>query len=184
MKQLTRNSFATRHGLYVGLILILISLTLYSTSGVLMAQKGIASWGPTILFITGLYFFTRMFRSQQAAHFDYWASFKTSFLIGFYASVIFSFYLYIMYRYTSDSLRHILLQIQETYQESGLLQESDLENLMKLMERIYTPGLAALSSLIGMVIQTTIISLILAVFLKQKSTLETIGFDKDMNQIE
>ncbi|HON18493.1 MAG TPA: DUF4199 domain-containing protein [Salinivirgaceae bacterium] len=184
MKTSTSNQYAALHGFYVGIMMISVSLVFYLTTGFLISEKGFSSWAPTVLFITGLYFFTRQYRNKFfPTDFSFSSAFKVAFLIGLYADIIITFFYYLLFKYTPELLHQMLLMSQKTFQESGM-SDKELETMMKTLQTFLTPGLAAFSNFFGILIQTTLASLIISIILRRKTQDTTSGYDRDMANIE
>jgi hypothetical protein len=186
-QKISPNMYCAKHGAIVGAVLILLAMIFYSMNGKLNDSESYAGTANTVMLVLGLFFFARKYKTDfSLTFFSYGNAFKISFLIGLYASILVAFFYYLFYKVSPEALNLLLIDYQNAYQATGLYSADELESMMKLLQRFMSPGLMALGSLFGFVIQVTIFSLIVSLFLYRSTPAGQAGtsaFDRDMSKL-
>ncbi|MDD2562833.1 MAG: DUF4199 domain-containing protein [Salinivirgaceae bacterium] len=183
----TLNTYCAKHGAIIGGVLILLAFIFYLKNGKLNDPESYAGTANTIMLVLGLLFFTKKYRDDNKIGFlNFKKAFKISFIIGFYAAILFSFFIYLFYKFSPEAMQQFFLTIQNAYQATGALSGDDIETMLEIAQKLMTPGYVAFTTLFGVTIEISIFSLIIAFFMSRNSLQrkkETSAFDRDMSDL-
>ncbi|MFV0589879.1 MAG: DUF4199 domain-containing protein [Draconibacterium sp.] len=152
-------------GIYIGVVLILLSVILYVTNNIF------ATWASYITYpvlIAGIIYAQLSFRKSLGGEMTYGQAFGVGLLALIFASVISSIYTYLVYAVIDPSLLEQLRIITEQrIIEQGKVPEEQLDMVMEMATKFQKPALMAVMGIVGGAFAGLIISLITAIFTKK-----------------
>ena len=154
------------YGAIIGFALIIYAVLLYITDLSLSRALGYVSY---IIIIVGLYIGIKKFRENEpSGSIKYSRALGVGVLICVFLGFIGAVFTYLQFRFIDpDMISKILEMSEEKLLERGL-SEDMIEMQSKVMMRMLTPGIMALSSFISYIFMGTIFSLIIAAILKKE----------------
>ena len=160
------------YAVIVGFAMIVYSVILYAFD--LSTNKAL-SWISYILLIAGMYIGSTKYKTSFAngGFLSYGKAFQSNFLIGLFASIIFALWTYIFFKFIDNG---IINQLLEKTQESMLegnpnMSEEQMEMAMKYTKIFMRPEAMAIMTLLITTFFSTILSLIVAIFVKKEEPL-------------
>jgi hypothetical protein len=154
------------NGLILGLAGIVYSLIIYFFN--LTFNK---SFGYLFLLITAvlLYYLVRSYRNNYlSGYISYGQAVGAGVVIFLYYSVISAIFMYILYTVIDTGLTDkMLAYVEETMVKKGI-PEASLDKVMAVQKKILRPGIMAPLSIVNNMLAGTIISLIVAIFVRRE----------------
>jgi len=162
------NHMAMSYGLYMGLALILNSVIFYVMGSPFSQISGYISW---VILIAGIALAMRTFKlNNDAAGVNYGQALGLGTLQSLYAALIMAFFSFVLLTLVDKSLMDKFFSFtEEQYLRSGM-SENQADTAMTFIRKMMTPLTYSLSQILGITFMGFIISLILAIFFKKKST--------------
>jgi len=170
-----RIRLASRVGFFLGLILVLQQTVYYLAN---VDFKSNLNYLNYIILIGGLYLGIKELRDKHYNGFiSYGSAVGYGVLVSLFAGIIIACFIFILYSYIDPNLiDKMLVEIENTYIESGALSDDQVDEAVGLMQKMYTPNSLALFSVLGNVFMGLIFSLILGIILRKEDN----SFDKDL----
>jgi len=182
----TLSTHCMKYGAITGAALIVLQLLFFFSTGMFNSSQTYIGLASIILIVASLFYFSKQYRNEFSPDFfSYGSAFKTSFLTGFYASIVVAFFVYVFYKFKPELLIQSLIEIENSFRETGY-SDNEIEMMINLMQSMWSPGLLAFSHLFGETIRVVLFSLIIAIFIKKTNTLsggEVSQFERDMSKI-
>ncbi len=101
---------------------------------------------------------------------QYITSLKAGFLINFWASLILSFFIYLLISYIDPSLRNTYLDYFENYiNQSSSYSDEQINTLLDFYRTFLTPSVISIMELIGKTFMGFLFSLIISIFIVRKN---------------
>jgi hypothetical protein len=159
---------ALKPGLIISAISIGIAIMLWALIEDMDVQKkiGYFSW----IILAGLYYFyAKTYRDKNlSGHITYGKAFNFLFFITLVVSFLTTVYSYILYKFLDTSLiGKILTEAEENLYEQNMPSEK-IEQALEMSSMWITPGIISISALIGTIIFGTVLSLVMAAFVKNE----------------
>lgn len=167
------------YGLYIGIAMTLFSVILYVTGQTTNKVLGYISFP--------IYFGCVLWVQFQYRDKNLNGEISYGQAVGFgVAAMLFSGVITMLYTIIIYNLDPSLVEQLKAVQEQAMLtkgySEEQVEAGMKITEKMMTPGILAISSLIGSVFIGTIISLITSIFVKKQKNED--AFDEAMEEVK
>lgn len=173
-------NIAMTWGLYVALISVSFTTVLYVTDNLFISFR---SWIDTVIFIVGIVFCARAFKSNTPPDepFAYSRALGIGVATSFFASIILGLFYFVLYRYINPSLiDEMQLMQEEVLIESGF-SDQIIEQQIAMKSIFFNPGFMAFQHMFTTVFTGLLISLITSVFTRVKTS---DGFDEAMREID
>jgi len=170
-----RVRLASRLGFFLGLILVLQQTVFYIASVDFKSNWNYINY---IILIGGLYYGIKELRDKHYGGFiNYGTTVGYGVLVSLFAGIIIACYIFILYTFIDPNLiDKMLVEIENAYLETGALTDEQVDEMMVMMQKMYTPNSLSLFSIIGNVFMGLIFSLILGIILRKEDS----SFDKDL----
>lgn len=160
---LWKSSFTS--GIYLGIVLILISVILY------VAGFTFEKWVQFITYpilIAGAVYAQLSYRKSLGGEITYGQSLGVGVMAIVFASVLSSIYVYLLYTVIDPGLMEQLRVVTEQrIVEQGKVSEEQLDTVMNMAMKFQTPPIMAVMGVLGGALIGLIISLITAIFTKK-----------------
>ncbi|MCK3684204.1 DUF4199 domain-containing protein [Maribellus sp. YY47] len=152
-------------GIYIGIVLILISVVMYVTNNMF------ATWASYITYpilIAGIVYAQLNFRKSLGGEMTYGQALGVGILALVFASIVSGIYTYLMYAIIDPSLQEQLRIVSEQkIIEKGTVPEEQLDMVMEMTAKFQKPAVLAVMGILGGAFFGLIISLITAIFTKK-----------------
>ena len=157
---------ASRHGFFLGFALVVMQTIFYLADIKTDSALGYLSY---IILFGGLFLSVRNYRDELNNGFiSYGRSVGYGVVVSLMAGIISSAFVFILYQYIDVTFVDRMLIEAETQLEEQNLSPEQLEMAMEINQKMFTPLVIALMSILGYVFMGTIFSLVVAVFLKKE----------------
>jgi hypothetical protein len=165
---------ASRHGVFLGLAMILMQTIFYLAD--IKSNSGLGYLSYLVL-IGGLFLTIKIFRDQvSGGKLSYGRAVGYGVLVSLLSGIISSVFVFILYSYIDPNLiDKLLLEAEEAMIDQNLPEEQ-LDMAMEMNKKIFTPAFLSLMGILGQVFMGLVFSLVLAVFLKKE---DLNSFEKD-----
>jgi hypothetical protein len=160
------------YGLYLGIALILFSLIMYLLD---VDRESKLMWVSYLIMAGGLFWAMISFRDKINGGFvSYGKAFGTGFWTGLFAAIIGSIFTYIYVTMIDPGMiEEILFKAEEQILESSPnMSDEQLEQALSMTEKFTSPIMITIWGFVANVIFATILSLIIAIFVKREGTIE------------
>jgi hypothetical protein len=159
---------AMNYGLIIGVFLVAFSVIQWSLN--LMLNKTM-SWSIYILMIGCIYIFTKKYRDDHLnGYISYGKALGFSVLSLAFASFIFGFYNFVLYKFIDPGLVDMLIEkSREQMLESNTeLSEEQIDATLSISKKFMTPAALFIGTMLSTVFFGFIISLITSIFVMKK----------------
>lgn len=157
---------ASKHGVFLGIALILIQTIFYLADIKLDSGLGYLTY---LVLIGGLFLAIKVYRDQFNEGFiSYGRSVGYGVLVAVLAGIISSVFTFILYEIIDPNLIDKLLIDTETQMLDSGIAEEQLDMAMEMNRKMITPTFLALMGVLGQAFMGLVFSLVLAVFLKKE----------------
>ncbi|MCE1200212.1 MAG: DUF4199 domain-containing protein [Marinilabiliales bacterium] len=171
------NSFAMMHGLYLGLAMILNTLVFY-IAGIPFSE--VSGYLTYLLIIAGLgYAMWNYSRISAEEGFPYSRALGLGTLVALFASVILSFFSFILYKYIEPGLIEKMLAVMEEKMLAKGMKDEAVESMLNVQKQYMTPTILSIAQIFSFTIIGFIFSLILAIFFKKEAKDPFYGIDTE-----
>ena len=169
---------ASRHGFFLGFALVVMQTIFYLADIKPDSTLGYLSY---IILFGGLFLSVRNYRDELNKGFiSYGRSVGYGVVVSLMAGIISSAFVFILYQYIDVTFVDRMLIEAETQLEEQNLSPEQLEMAMEINQKMFTPFVISMMSILGYVFMGTIFSLVVAVFLKKEDEGFN-SFNKDTN---
>ena len=156
---------AMNYGAIVGLAMVIISILFY-----IMGQES-SEWGAYVHYIIltlGMVLGIKHFRDNiNGGYLSYGKCLANGVMIGFFASLITSFYSYVFFTFIDPSIIQVMLdQAEQNLIDAGTADE-EIEMAMVYTKKFMTPLLLTVATLFSYTLLSFLFSLVISVFLKK-----------------
>lgn len=152
-------------GIYIGVVLILISVILYVAGVMFETWAQYTTWPILVL---GAIYAQLTFRKSLGGEMTYGQALGVGVLALIFASVLSSIYVYILYTVIDPSLlEQVRIMTEQRLVEQGNIPEEQLDQVIEMSMRFQKPGIMALMGIFGGALIGLIISLITGIFTKK-----------------
>lgn len=152
-------------GIYIGIILILMSVVLYVTNNIF------ATWASYVTYpvlIAGIIYAQLSYRKSLGGEMTYGQALGVGLLSLIFASVVSGIYTYLMYAIIDPSLQEQLrILTEQKIIEQGKVSEEQLDTVLAMTTKFQKPAVLAVMGVLGGAFFGLIISLITAIFTKK-----------------
>jgi hypothetical protein len=157
---------AMTYGLYLGVVLIVLSLIYYLLDVFTESWTGYISY---IILLIGILFSQIKYRDDHlGGYITFGQSFSTGFLTGLFAAILTAIFSYFFMSYLGEDFIETLLEKTMTELESNPnLTDEQIDQTMNMTRKFMTPGIMTAFSFFGSAIVALILSLIAAIFTKR-----------------
>jgi hypothetical protein len=157
---------AMTYGLYLGVVLIVLSLIYYLLDVFTESWTGYISY---IILLIGILFSQIKYRDDHlCGYITFGQSFSTGFLTGLFAAILTAIFSYFFMSYLGEDFIETLLEKTMTELESNPnLTDEQIDQTMNMTRKFMTPGIMTAFSFFGSAIVALILSLIAAIFTKR-----------------
>jgi len=154
------------NGLILGLIGVVYSLVMYFLDLIFNRTQGYAL---LLVLIVALYFLVKSYRDNFLhGYITYGQAVGAGVVIFLYFSIITAIFTYILYAVIDPDLTAKQLAFtEELLAKRGMAQES-VDAAMKMQQKFIKPGIMAPFSILGNMVSGTIMSLIIAIFVRKE----------------
>ncbi|MEX1189938.1 MAG: DUF4199 domain-containing protein [Bacteroidia bacterium] len=157
---------ASRHGVFLGLALILIQTIFYLADIRLDSGLGYLTY---LVLIGGLFLAIKSYRDQFNSGFlSYGRAVGYGVLVALLAGIISGVFTFILYEFIDPNLIDKLLMESESKMLDSGIAEEQLDMAMEMNKKIITPGFLTIMGILGQTFMGLVFSLVLAVFLKKE----------------
>lgn len=159
---------AINHGLLLGVALVLFSLLMYII-GIQLDSK--VQWISYGIMIAGLFFGMKQWRDKYNDGFlTYGQAFSNGFLTTLFAGILTSIWVLIFFSVIAPEEINKMLEIAEEkmYESQPNLSDEEIETALKYSKMFMSPVWMAVWGFIGNLVAGTIISAIVAIFVKKE----------------
>jgi len=179
MEQRSTFGLALKPGLIIAGGAIAFNLLIWSLTSDLEMQKYL-SWLVYPLLAYAYYYFTVEYRNNvKEGQISYGQSFVFMLLISVVYSVLFSIYYFIFLNYIDpEMITKMMDMVEQQYYDAGMSEEN-IEQALKYVSYMFSPGLMALMTVFGGMLSGVIISLIMSIFTKKEIPID---FNNIQNQ--
>ncbi len=152
-------------GIYIGIVLILISVIMYVAGVMFETWAQYVTWPILVL---GAIYAQLTFRKSLGGEMTYGQALGAGVLALIFASILSSIYVYLLYTVIDPSLlEQVRIMTEQRLVEQGNIPEEQLDQVMEMSMRFQKPGIMALMGIFGGALIGLIISLITAIFTKK-----------------
>ncbi|WP_159103298.1 DUF4199 domain-containing protein [Prolixibacter bellariivorans] len=158
-------SSAMSYGLYLGLALILTQVIFYVTGN---PFSKVASYIVYALLFGGIGWGMYLFREKNGTDgMPYGRALGLGTAQSFFASILFGFFIFILYKFIDTGLiDKLYIYTEQTYLEHGM-SEDQVETIMQMAKKMMTPAIMGVSQVFTLTLFGFIFSLILGIFFKR-----------------
>jgi hypothetical protein len=166
------------YGLFIGIGITLYSVILY-IAGLMQNQAfGYISY---VLYIAGILSVQFHYRNHELnGEISYSKALGIGVASMLFSGIIITLYTIILYRLDPGLIDQTKAAQEEILVARGM-SDDQIDAAMAMTDKIMTPGILAISGLIGSVLVGTIISLITSIFVKKESDID--AFDEAMEEV-
>jgi len=152
-------------GIYIGVVLILMSVVFYVTNNIFASW---ASYATYPVLIAGIVYAQLSFRKSLGGEMTYGQALGVGILALIFASVVSGIYTYLMYAVIDPSLQEQLrIVTEQKIIEQGKVPDEQLDMVMEMTTKFQKPAVLAVMGILGGGFVGLIISLITAIFTKK-----------------
>jgi len=162
------------YGLYLGIALILFSLIMFLLD---VDHDSKLMWFSYLIMAGGLFWAMVSFRDKINRGFiTYGKAFGVGFWTGLFAAILGSIFTYIYVTMIDPGMiEEILLKAEDQILESNPnMSDEQLEQALSMTEKFTSPIMITIWGFVANVIFATILSLIIAIFVKREGTIEIV----------
>jgi hypothetical protein len=159
------------YGVYLGILLILLSVVYYVTGNSFASS---AQWVSYALMIAGVVYAQYGYRKVLGGSMSYGQALAVGVLTMLFASVLMSIYTYLLYDIIDPSLQEQLRLMTEEQMVKQNIPEEQMEMAVEMSSRFQKPWIMAISGVFMNTFIGLIISLITAIFTQKKSSDEVV----------
>ncbi|HKL31945.1 MAG TPA: DUF4199 domain-containing protein [Tangfeifania sp.] len=153
------------YGVYVGILLILLSVVYYVTGNTFAKS---AQWVSYALMVVGIIWAQLGYRKAFGGTLTYGQAVGVGVLTMLFASILSSIYTYLLYDVIDPSLQEQMrLFTEEQIVSRGGMPEEQMDMAIEMATRFQKPWIMAIMGVLGGVFVGLIISLITAIFTKK-----------------
>ena len=176
MEQKSTFSLAIKPGLIIAAVAIAYNLLIWAVVADIEMQAYFG-WFNYLIMGAGFFFFTVNYRDNvKEGYITYGDSFVFILFMSIIVGVVWLVYYYIFLSFIDQSYIQQLLELVENkYYEVGM-QESQIEQSMKIVGYIYTPLVLSLFTLFGNIFSGVILGLIISIFTKKEAPMNFNNF--------
>jgi hypothetical protein len=157
---------ASRHGVFLGLALIVMQTVFYLADIRLDSGPGYISY---VILIGGLFLSIRAYRDQLNEGFiSYGRAVGFGVVVALLSGIISSIFTFILYEFIDPNMISKLLMESEAKLIEAGMAEDQLDMAMEMNQKIITPTFLTVIGIIGQTFMGLVFSLVLAVFLKKE----------------
>ena len=162
------NHLAMTYGLYMGLALVLNGVIFYVNGTPFSTYSGTITYA---ILIGGLIMTMRAYRSSHPEEgMTYGKALGLGTYTTFFASLILSFFTFILFKIIDKTLLDKFLTfLEEQFLRSGM-SESQTDTFMSMYRKLFTPLTYSLNMIFSVTFTGFVLSLIISIFLKKQST--------------
>jgi hypothetical protein len=154
------------YGLYMGLALVLTSVVFYVMGKPF--SEGVLSYA---IIIGGLIWGIRSFREELGEKgLSYGRALGFGTMISLFASLIYAFYTFVLYKIIDHGLLDKLLVFMEEKMLKTGSTENQIELIMNMYKKILTPLTLSIGQILGVTFMGFLFSLIIAIFFRKESS--------------
>jgi len=157
------------YGLIVGGLLVLLSLILYISD---VGRESYLNSIQYLILLGGIIWGSKTYRDMYLdGNITYGKSFSVGFMIGLFASILSSIYIFLFFQYFDPGMMTEILNNteQNLLKANPNISDADLEMALKYSAKFTTPVMIAVWSFLANVIVSVILSLIVAIFIKREN---------------
>ena len=167
------------YGLIIGVVIVLFSVILYITGQMFNRTLGYLSF---LIYIIGLVLIQLRYRDHELnGEISYGKAVGIGVATMLFSGIISTLYTIIIYKVDPG-----LIDQFKTIQEEALLakgmSEEQVDAAINMSVKFMTPGIMAISGLLGAVILGTLISLVTSIFVKKQGNID--AFDEAMEEVK
>ena len=152
-------------GVYLGIVLILVSVIFYVTGNSFAKSAQYLSY---VLFVAGIIWGQISYKKELGGFCSYGQAFLAGLLTMVFASIISSIYTYLLYTVIDPSLQEQLrIFTEEQMLAKGNVPEEQMEMALEMASKFQTPTMMVIFGIFGGALIGAIISLITAIFIKK-----------------
>ncbi len=152
-------------GIYIGIVLILVSVVLYVAGLTFETWAQYVTWPILIL---GAIYAQINYKKSLGGEMTYGQALGAGVLALIFASVLSSIYAYLLYTVIDPSLvDQIRIVTEQRLVEQGNIPEEQLDQVIEMSMRFQKPGIMAIMGIVGGALIGLVISLITAIFTKK-----------------
>lgn len=160
------------YGVYLGILLILLSVVYYVTGNTFASS---AQWVSYALMIAGVVYAQYGYRKVLGGTMSYGQALAVGVLTMLFASIISSIYTYLLYSVIDPSLQEQMrIFTEEKIVQQGNVPEEQMDMAIDMATRFQKPGIMAIMGVLGGTFIGLIISLITAIFTQKKPSDEVV----------
>jgi hypothetical protein len=159
---------AMNYGLIIGVFLVAFSVIQWSLN--LMMNKSM-SWSIYLLMIVCLYIFAKKYRDDHlGGYISYGKALGFSVLTLAFASFIFGFYNFILYKFIDPGLADMIFEKsrEQMLENNTELSEEQIDTALSFSRKFMTPAALFIGTMLSTVFFGFIISLITSIFVMKK----------------
>lgn len=159
---------AMSYGLYLGLALILNSVLFYVMGSLFSPACGYLTYG---ILIGGIGWTMKTFREHQGeGGVTYGSALGLGTLQALFASLIFAFFTFVLFKLVDKTLIEKFLSILEEQFVKAGMNESQIDAMMPMYRKFMSPVFYSLAQIFSITFYGFIFSLVLSIFFKKQST--------------
>ena len=153
-------------GLIMGLIVVVYTLIIYFLDLMFNVYQGYMLY---LIQIIGLYILIKNYReNHKNGYISYGQAISSGIIISVYTAIIYAIFIYILYAFIdSDLINKQLAAMEETFIKAGLPQNF-IDSGLEMQKKFLHPILYAPARLLSNFIGGTIISLVVAIFVRKE----------------
>lgn len=157
---------ALTHGIYLGFILIVVSLIFYLLD---LTRENWVQWvNYGVMLILAIFFIIQFRDKYRGGSLSYGGAFGHGFLLILFAGIISAIYTYVFFAFIAPGeLLLIMEEAEQSLYDQGL-SDQEIEMALSWTKMMMTPAAMAIWVVIGSAIAGLIISAILGIFLKKE----------------
>ena len=166
-KKASYGKMSLYYGLVVGGLMILLSLILYIFD---VGRESYLNSIQYLILLGGIIWGAKTYRDLYLdGNITYGKSFSVGFMIGLFASIISSIYIFLFFQYFDPGMLTEILNSaeQKILETNPNISDADLEMALKISAKFSTPVMIAVWAFVANVIVSVIISLIVSIFIKK-----------------
>jgi len=154
------------YGLYLGIVLILVSVAYYATGNTFSKS---VQWITYAVMIAGVIYAQLSYRKSLGNTMTYGQALGVGVLTMVFASVISGFFTYLLYSVIDPSLQEQLrLNMEEQIVRQGNVPEEQIDMAVEMASKFQKPAMMFVMSIFGGALMGVIISLITSIFTQKK----------------
>ncbi len=168
------------YGLYLALVLVLLSVILY-VSGLILNQK--VGYASMVVYVAGIIFAQITYRNRELnGTISYGQALGFGVAVMLFSGIITALYTLILYTYIDPTLIDQMKAVQEEALLQKGMSEDQIEAAMSVASKMMSPGVMSIMGLLGSLFVGTIISLVTSIFVKKQPNED--AFDEAMEEVK